>query len=156
MRINRKTLATGAGAAGLLGIGLYVAVPALAAPSPSPSATSSSAAPKHPGKGPWRFGPRAMGVRGVHGEATVKKKDGGFRLVTWQRGQITGISGSNLTVRSADGASWTWTTNGNTKVREEGEKSTLSALANGDQIAVFGERSGNTRTAELVREPRKR
>ncbi|WP_242910967.1 DUF5666 domain-containing protein [Actinomadura terrae] len=93
--------------------------------------------------------------RGVHGEATVRREDG-FHLATWQRGAITARSGAALTVRSEDGASWTWTTDSNTTIRKDGAKSALSALNNGDQVLVFGERSGNTRTAKLVRAPKKR
>jgi hypothetical protein len=153
MRTNRKTIAAGAGAAGLLGLGLYLAVPAAANSAPSPSPSATSAAPKaHPGHGKRLAALRR--VRGVHGEATVRTKDG-FRLADWQRGKITGISGTTLTVRSADGATWTWTTNGDTRVRKDGGKSTVSALASGAQVFVLGERTGGTRTAKLVREPKK-
>ncbi|MGI5324896.1 DUF5666 domain-containing protein [Actinomadura nitritigenes] len=154
MRTNRKTIAAGAGAAGLLGLGLYLAVPAAAKSAPSPSPSATTAAPKaHPGHGKKRLAPLRR-VRGVHGEATVRTKDG-FRLADWQRGTITGVSGTTLTVRSADGATWTWTTNGDTRVRKDGGKSTLSALASGAQVFVLGERSGDTRTAKLVRAPKK-
>ncbi len=153
MRNNRKTIAAGAGAAGLLGLGLYFSVPAFAddpAPSPSPTAHAGKG---HPGKGhPFR---RARALNGVHGEATVKRKDG-FHLATWQRGKITSVSATGLTVRSEDGASWTWTTDGKTRVRKDGDKASLKNLAAGDQVLVAGERSGATRTARLVREPRKR
>ncbi|QKG23433.1 DUF5666 domain-containing protein [Actinomadura verrucosospora] len=154
MRTNRKTIAAGAGAAGLLGLGLYLAVPAAANSAPSPSPSSTTAAPKeHPRHGK-RMAPLRR-VRGVHGEATVRRKDG-FHLADWQRGKITAISGTSFTVRSADGATWTWTTNADTRVRKDGGKSTVSALTNGAQVFVLGERSGDTRTAKLVREPKKR
>lgn len=153
MRTNRKTIAAGAGAAGLLGLGLYLAVPAAANSAPSPSPSATTAAPKaHPGHGRRMAALRR--VRGVHGEATVRGKDG-FHLADWQRGKITGISGTTLTVRSADGATWTWTTNGDTRVRKDGGKSTLSALTSGAQVFVLGERSGDTRTAKFVRQPKK-
>ncbi|WP_433465830.1 hypothetical protein [Spirillospora sp. CA-128828] len=153
MRTNRKTIAAGVGAAGLLGLGLYLAVPASAAnPTPSPSRTA------HAGKGdPGRGHPfrRARALRGVHGEATVRRKDG-FHLATWQRGKITAVSSTGLTVRSDDGVSWTWTAGDKTRVRKNGEKSAIKALANGDQVLVAGERSGTTRTARLVRVPKPR
>jgi hypothetical protein len=156
MRTNRKTIAAGAGAAGLLGLGLYLAVPAAANSSPSPSPSATSGAPKaHPGKGNGKRLAALRHIRGVHGEATVRRKDG-FHVADWQRGKITGISGTTLTVRSADGATWTWTTNGDTRVRKDGGKSSLSALSGGAQVFVLGERSGDTRTAKLVREPKKR
>ncbi|TDD94165.1 DUF5666 domain-containing protein [Actinomadura rubrisoli] len=152
MRTDKKTLAAGVGAAGLLGLGLYLAVPAAAAnPSPSPSQTSPGDDGNWRGKGHAHHGLR--GIQGVHGEATVRRKDG-FHLATWQRGQITARSGATLTVRSVDGASWTWTTDTNTRVRKDGAKSTVAALANGDQVLVMGERTNQTRTAKLVREPK--
>jgi transcription elongation factor len=153
MRNNRKTIAAGAGAAGLLGLGLYFSVPAFAddpAPSPSPTAHAGKG---HPGKGhPLR---RARALRGVHGEATVKRKDG-FHLATWQRGKVTAVSATGVTVRSDDGVSWTWTSDGKTHVRKNGEKSSLKGLAGGDQVLVAGERSGGTRTARVIRVPRDR
>ncbi|TDD35251.1 hypothetical protein E1287_14155 [Actinomadura sp. KC06] len=167
MRTNRKTIAAGVGAAGLLGLGLYIAVPAAAAdPSPSPSKSGTKT---YQGDGPqgqkWRDGKGHPGkrhphrhvrpFRGVHGEATVRRKDG-FHLATWQRGKITALSATTLTVRSDDGASWTWTANANTRVSKNGEKSALTSLAAGDQVLVAGERSGDTRNARIVRVPKPR
>lgn len=149
--MRTKTIAAGAGAAGLLGLGLYLAVPASAA-DPAPSA-SPTAHPGHPGQGhPFR---RARTLHGVHGEATVQRRDG-FHLATWQRGKITSVSSGGVTVSSVDGVSWTWTAGGKTHVRKDGGKSTLKALAAGDQVLVAGERTGNTRTARLIRVPRHR
>ncbi|WP_344902336.1 DUF5666 domain-containing protein [Actinomadura meridiana] len=164
MRINRITLVSGASAVSLLGlgIGLYVAVPAAAAdPSPTPKASSSTSAhPRkaHPRKGEWGKGHphlRARPFRGVHGEATVRRKDG-FHTTAWQHGKITAMTSNTVTVRSDDGVSWAWTSNGDTRVRKNNEKSALKALATGDQVLVFGEQSGTTRTARLIRVPKPR
>ncbi|WP_157610339.1 hypothetical protein [Spirillospora albida] len=160
MRLNRKTFAAGAGAAGLLGLGLGIAVPAAANPSPSPSPSSSAHPHKdHPNRAhPHKWRPRAhalRGTRGVHGEATVKRDDG-FRVVTWQRGELTARTGTTLTVRSDDGTTWTWTTTKDTRVRADGAKSDAASLKTGTEITVFGDRSGDTRTATFVRTPRKR
>ncbi|MFA1540427.1 hypothetical protein [Actinomadura monticuli] len=156
MRTNRKTIATGAGAAGLLGLGLYLAVPAFAAdPSPSAPAPAASAHPGHPGKGHGHPFRRARASHGIHGEATVQRKDG-FHIAAWQRGKITAVSSTGLTVRSADGVSWTWTAGDDVRVRKDGEKSALKNLADGDQVLVVGERSGDTRTARLIRVPKRR
>ncbi|XVQ11214.1 hypothetical protein ACQP1W_01175 [Spirillospora sp. CA-255316] len=161
-KVNRKSLAAGLGAASLLGLGLYLAVPAASAdqsPSPSPS-TTASAHPKgkdgRPGaQRPWKHRAR-WAARGVHGEATVRGKDEKFHVRTWQRGEITGRSGATLTVRSADGVTWTWTTDGDTRVRKNGAKSTPAALAAGDRVMVIGQREGTTRTAGLAVVPKKR
>ncbi|GAA4078751.1 hypothetical protein [Actinomadura miaoliensis] len=159
MRRNTKTLIAGAGAAGVLGLGLLVAVPAVADPSPAPS---TSASPDKGDRHQWKRQPHRWAARkghgmrggqGVHGEATVRR-DGGFRVVTWQRGEVTGRSGAVVTVRSADGASWQWTTNDKTRFRRDGEKSQLSAVKNGDQVIVVGESTGATRTAAAFRVPK--
>ncbi|WP_433331565.1 DUF5666 domain-containing protein [Spirillospora sp. CA-294931] len=160
MRLNTKTLASGIGAASLLGLGLYLAVPAAANPSPSPSrpAAAEDGKPRPPKDGKMRHhrpGRFAHGLRGVHGEATVKR-DKTFKLATWQRGAVTGVSGATVTVRSEDGVAWQWTTDANTKVRKDRQKSEVSKLANGDQVVVIGERSGNTRTAKFIGTPRKK
>jgi hypothetical protein len=158
--MNRKSLAAGLGAASLLGLGLYLAVPAASAdPSPSPS-TTASAQPKgkdgKPGaQRPWKHKAR-WAARGVHGEATVRGKDEKFHVRTWQRGEITGRSGANLTVRSADGVTWTWTTGDKTRVRKDGTKSAPTALASGDRVMVIGQREGTTRTATIVVVPKKK
>ncbi|TMQ94001.1 hypothetical protein ETD83_24605 [Actinomadura soli] len=172
MRTNRKTIAAGVGAAGLLGLGLYLAVPAAAA-NPSPSPSPSGQTRTHPGdnpRGKWHDGKwhdgkghpgkrhphrHARPFRGVHGEATVRRKDG-FHLATWQHGKITAVSSTTLTVRSDDGVSWTWTANANTRVHKNGEKAALKALVAGDRVLVAGERSGDTRDARLIRVPRSR
>lgn len=156
MRTRHTTIAAGVGVAALLGSGLYLAVPALAA-DPSPSA-SPKAEPKHPRSDrPGRDRPSRRGHRwgghGVHGEATVQRDDG-FRLATWQRGEITALSSTTLTVKSADGVSWTWTTNAGTRVRKDREKAAVKDLADGDKILVAGERSGDTRTAKFIRVPK--
>ncbi|MFG2090919.1 DUF5666 domain-containing protein [Spirillospora sp. NPDC048824] len=161
MRTRHTTAAAGVGVAGLLGLGLYLAVPAFA-DDPSPSA-SPTAEPKHPrwdrpGEDrPFRRGHglpgHRLGGHGVHGEATVQRDDG-FRLATWQRGEITALSSTTLTVKSADGVSWTWTTNADTRVRKDHEKAAVKDLADGDKILVAGERSGGTRTAKLIRVPK--
>jgi hypothetical protein len=95
-------------------------------------------------------------LRGVHGTATVRIKDGRFAQVAWQRGQVTSVSGATLTVRSADGTTWQWTTNSDTKVRRHGDKATLSQLAANDRVFVIGTVDGSTRTARAAVAPKAR
>ena len=93
--------------------------------------------------------------RGVHGTATVRIKDGGFAQVAWQRGQVTAVSGNNLTVRSADGTTWQWVTNSATKIRRHGDKASVSQLAANDRVFVIGTVDGSTRTARAAVVPRR-
>ncbi|HEY8481444.1 MAG TPA: DUF5666 domain-containing protein [Spirillospora sp.] len=166
MRTDRTTIAAGLAAAGLLGLGLYVAVPAMAddpstSASPSPSATDErhDRGDDRPFFG-WGHGWRDRGdrgdrrpirSRGVHGEFTVRDSDDRFRVVTFQSGEITALTSTTLTVKSADGTTWTWTAADDVKVRKNRDKAAFKDLAQGDDVRVAGERSGGTRTAKVVR-----
>ncbi|MDH2427072.1 hypothetical protein [Sphaerisporangium sp. TRM90804] len=92
---------------------------------------------------------------GVHGEATVKAREGEFATWAWQRGDVTAVSGGSVTVKSADGVSWTWTVNGDTRLRKNGEKAAASAVAAGDDVFVLGKPSGDARTAASVVVPKR-
>jgi hypothetical protein len=94
-------------------------------------------------------------LRGVHGTATVRIKDGGFAQVAWQRGQVTAVLGGKLTVRSTDGTTWQWGTNSGTKVRKRGDKASISQLAANDRVFVIGTVDGSTRTARAAVVPRR-
>lgn len=135
------------------GTGLYLAGPALAGDSPdAPTVAATSQSPR---QGPVnrRLRPRfRQRVRGVHGQATVRTRNG-FREVVWQRGQLTAKDGGTLTVRSLDGTTWQWETDGNTKVRKDARRSDLGALMTGEFVLVAGTETGG-RTARHVVVPR--
>lgn len=127
--------------------------------SPVSAAVNTSASPG-PGQAGLKAGARhralarLRGMRGIHGEATVKTKNGGFREVAFERGVIQSVSGQDVVVRSADGTTWTWTLAGNTAVRDQGKKATASSLASGDRVFVAGPQSGSTRTARVIIVPK--
>ncbi|MGK5556438.1 hypothetical protein ACSNOI_32985 [Actinomadura kijaniata] len=148
MNVNKK-IALGAAATGLLGMGLYLTVPAAAS---GPAAEFTPAAAPRDGGQRWHH----RGGLGLHGEATVRNRDGAFTLRTWQRGQITARSAATVSVKSEDGVTWQWTTNDRTRFGKRGERSSLAAFAVGDRVVVTGDRSGDTRTAAVLRSPRRR
>ncbi|XRQ09720.1 DUF5666 domain-containing protein [Actinomadura welshii] len=168
MRTDVKTISAGLAGAGILGLGLYLAVPASAAdpdPSASPRAKSDDRDDDRDDDRRFRWGPGwrghgghgpgfgrglGRGLGGVHGEATVRDGDNGFRLVTFQNGEITAVSGATLTVKSDDDVSWTWTTDDDTEIRENRDDAELEDLSAGDEVRITGERSGETRTATFV------
>ena len=78
---------------------------------------------------------RALG--GVHGEVTYHNKSG-FHTLAFERGTITSVSGSDLVVRAPDGTVWTWQIVSNTVVRQDGAKTTASALASGETVFTGG------------------
>lgn len=122
--------------------------------SPSAAGASSSASPSPDGPGGRHgHGMFGFGGGGVHGEATVKDPDSGEWIVRiWQRGTIEKVDGDQVTVKSEDGASWTWTVDGDATVRHDGDESSgTEALKKGEDIFVVGTRSGDdTRTASRV------
>lgn len=87
--------------------------------------------------------PKARAVQ--HGERTVET-DHGTQIRTGQTGKVTAVSPGSLTVRSADGTTWTWSRTGNTHV-------TGHAVRVGDTVMVGGVRTGTTRTADRIRNP---
>ncbi|WP_406438082.1 hypothetical protein OHB14_55805 [Streptomyces sp. NBC_01613] len=118
-----------------------------ATPSASGSASPSPGGPdsRH-GRGPW-FG---IGGMGVHGEATVKDQDTGKWITRiWQRGTVEKVAGDQVTVKSEDGAEWTWTVNSDTTVFGDGTKGSGAGDLKKDETALLtGTRSDNgTRTA---------
>jgi hypothetical protein len=159
--VNKKVLGgVSALAVGVVGTGVYLAVPASAgSPQAEPAAASSQPkagqAKDHQAKAKQRR--KALRRRaGVHGDATVRTKKNGFVQVTWQRGVLTAKSANGFTVRSLDGTTWQWQTAKNTKFHKDGKKADLSKLAANDFVLVSGRAgAGNSRTANQVFAPKK-
>jgi hypothetical protein len=152
-------------AVAVVGTGVYLAVPASGSTEATVSTASEQVAgqvagDKADGQKDGRKGGRKalikrLSGRGVHGEATVRTKKG-FVQISWQRGVLTGKSGSNLTVRSLDGTVWTWKTDGKTRVHKGGKKVALSNLATNDYVVLAGTLgSGNSHSAKAVVVPKK-
>ncbi|MFC3349271.1 hypothetical protein ACFOOM_17885 [Streptomyces echinoruber] len=140
-------VAYAAGSPGGAGTGSGALPAAASSPAASPSGDGPGA--RH-GLGPWF----RLGAAAVHGEATVKDPDTGAWVVrTWQRGTVQKVDGERVTVRSADGASWTWTVGSDVRVHKgDGSGGTgADALRKGETVFLAGTRSGNgTRTAALA------
>ncbi|WP_406130503.1 hypothetical protein [Streptomyces sp. NBC_00989] len=113
------------------------AVPAAAG---SPSGTPSPGGPGFRHGGGGGFG---LGGAAVHGEATVKDNATGKWVVRiWQRGTVTKVDGDQVTVKSDDGTSWTWTVGSDATAKG-------AALKKGDTASLTGTRSDtDTRTAD--------
>jgi hypothetical protein len=149
--VNKRVLGgVSALAVGVVGTGVYLAVPASAGSPQAEPAAASWQQPKKGQKAKKAFKRRA----GVHGEATVRTKKG-FVQVTWQRGLLTSTSGGTLSVRSLDGTTWQWKTDKTTKVRKDGQKTAVAKLASNDYVVVLGRAGGGSRTANRVIVPKK-
>ncbi|MBF8189671.1 hypothetical protein ITP53_28855 [Nonomuraea sp. K274] len=89
----------------------------------------------------------------LYGETVTQSEDGGKTVHNWQRGQVAGISGTAMTVKSTDGTSWTWALTGDTKIRGDKEDTSVSDIKTGDEVMVAGTRNGESRTASSVTSP---
>ena len=120
-------------------------------PSPAPSA------PSGPKRGPGGFG-RFGGLGGglgmlglggvVHGQVTVPKSGGGYQTVDVQRGTVTAVNSSSITVKSADGYSATYAVSSSTEVNAQAAG--IGTVKNGDTVAVMATASGKTATAASI------
>ena len=99
----------------VLGAGAY----AWAQGAPERPTTSEQARePRADGPRQGRGGERGMHPlrRAVHGDLIVRKADGsGFENVTFDRGEVTAVSASSITVKRPDGQSVTKAIDANTK-----------------------------------------
>jgi hypothetical protein len=155
--VNKKVLGgVSALAVGVVGTGVYLAVPASAgSPQAEPAAASSqNAKPGHRAQKAKQARKALRRRAGVHGEATVRTKNG-FVQVVWQRGVVTSTSGGTLSVRSLDGTTWQWKSDKATKVRKDGKPADLAKLASNDYVLVLGRSGDGNRTAKRVTVPKK-
>lgn len=150
-------------AAGVLAVGAAgVGIAYAASPPPSPTASSGgSAAPAAPG-GPaahGRLGRRVhrdvaghglLGRRVMHGEVVAKGKDGTPTTIDVQRGKVTAVSSSSITVRSDDGFTTTYAITSSTRVRINQKGATSAQISDGDTARVTARRSGDSHTAQAV------
>ncbi|MFF4255221.1 hypothetical protein ACFY1L_28830 [Streptomyces sp. NPDC001663] len=155
-RSNRARAVIAATTVAVLALGgtvAYAATSGGSSGSATPSASgSASPSPDKPGGrhgGHWFD----FGGMGVHGESTVKDQDTGKWVVrVWQRGTVEKVDGDQVTVKSEDGAEWTWTVDSDTTVLHDGTKSSGTGDLKKDETAVLvGTRSDDdTRTATRV------
>ena len=124
------------------------------AQSPSPSMAPS--APSEHEHGPGGFG-RFGGIGGlgmaghggvVHGQFTVPKSGGGYQTIDVQRGTVTAVSSSSITVKSADGYSQTYAVSSSTEVNAQAAG--IGTVKVGHTVGVMATVSGKTPTAASI------
>jgi hypothetical protein len=138
------------GAGTAAGFGIASAV--TAAPSPS-SAASSSAAPGPADQPGARRHPalrRFLANRVEHGELTVKGKDGKPVVVDVQRGQVTAVSATSITLKSEDGFTASYTVDSDTRVRVGGTRKAIGDVKVGNTAGLMAKKENGTPTAYLV------
>ncbi|HEY7324483.1 MAG TPA: hypothetical protein VH520_06635 [Streptosporangiaceae bacterium] len=119
-------------------------------PSPAPSAPSGR---KHGPGGFGRFGALGgLGMAGlggaIHGQVTVPKSGGGYQTVEVQRGTVTAVSSSSITVKSADGYSATYAVSSSTEVNAQAAG--IGTVKDGDTVALTATGAGKPATAASI------
>ncbi|MGH2464800.1 MAG: hypothetical protein ACRDGI_05010 [Candidatus Limnocylindrales bacterium] len=162
-RFGARRFLTALLAIGLVGI---VAVPAISAASTGASepASVATSAPNSVGAAAGDAGqvdeaaltPAALRLGGkllnrvVRGDLTVRAKGGTYVQVHYERGKISAVSATSITITGPDGKGAAFTVTTNTKVRSQGKLEAIGDLSVGQNALVFGTVSGSTYSAVLV------
>ena len=96
----------------------------------------------------WALG-RLRHLGGVDGTATFHNKTG-FHTLSFERGSIQSVNGSDVVIKAADGTTWTWHVVSDTVVRKNGSKTTTSALSAGETVFAGGPVVGGAGDARLI------
>jgi Domain of unknown function (DUF5666) len=137
--------------AGAIGVGVASAADPTTSPSPSASAAPTPGADPSakPGKAnKANKAKRDLTRRALHGEVTLGGKK--HRVVDFQRGTVSEVSDTSITVKSTDGFSATYVVDTKTKVRHAKEQEAIGDVKNGDKVRVVGLKDGSTITAKRI------
>jgi hypothetical protein len=125
------------------------------ATTPAPSASSSppgyrpyGPGGRFPGRGAFGggFGLGAFGA--VHGQFVVPRSGGGYQTEDMQRGAVTAVSTSSITIKSSDGFTKTYRVTSSTLV--DAQRDGIGSVKNGHQVSLLATVSGGTATATSI------
>lgn len=151
---SRRGRAAGLVAAGLVGgvvLAGFATANAQTDPTPSPSQSQpSEQAPRRGGPG-GRHGGKGHGIgMGIHGEFVTAAPNGGYQTIATQRGEVTAVTSTSLTVKSADGFSRTYRVDDNTLVNAGNNG--IADVQTGDTVSVMAIVTDGTAAAVDVRD----
>jgi hypothetical protein len=102
------------------------------------------------GMGRGHGGPGAFGGlgAGIHGSFVTPKPGGGYQTIEDQRGTVTSVSSTSITVTSEDGFSATYVVSADTIVnaRRDG----IGSIAKGDEVGVTAIKGTSDSTAVMI------
>ncbi len=139
-----KTVMAGVTVLAVVGLGSGIAYAQETDPSPPPISGEPPDGRAGP-DGHQRHFPGRM----EHGEFTVQGETG-HQVIGVQRGTVTEANGQSITVKSADGFTGTYAVDAETKIRKDGEKTTIDQVATNDRVIVFAAKNGTTATAKRI------
>jgi hypothetical protein len=115
------------------------------ADSPSPNASAGSGDAPH-----GRQVRKYLRKNTLHGEVTIQTKTQGTRPIVGQRGAVTAVTATQVTVKSTDGFTLTWTFGDKLRVVQDRKAVDKSALKTGEQIGLAGTKDGAATDARLI------
>lgn len=96
-----------------------------------------------------RRGGRRLAARALHGEVVVGGKNQ-QRTIDVQKGEVTSVSSTSLTMKSVDGYTKTYVITSATRVRSKRKPSSISNVKPGERAFVVARKNGDTATARVV------
>jgi hypothetical protein len=115
-------------------------------PSPSGSAAPESATSKKDRRIAIR---KYLRKNTLHGDITVQGKDG-VKTIVVQRGTITAVTSTGVSVKSVDGFALTWTFGDKLRLVQDRKAVPTGALKTGQEVGVAGTREGDATKARLI------
>lgn len=153
MKRTKIALVAGTALLALVGVGGGVAFAAGGdggAPATDASLTAATASTTpSTGTTPKAHKAKSLLDRVEHGEVTLHTKKGDETLDI-QRGQVSAVTATTVTVRSADGFTATYTLGSGSKVLSKGKAATIGAVHDGDRVAVRATNSASTLTVDRL------
>jgi hypothetical protein len=124
---------------------------AAATPAPTPAPSTPPGPPGQARPGYHRFG-GGFGFGGLfgalHGQLVVAKPGGGYQTVDVQTGQVTAVSTTSITLKSADGFTQSYVVTSSTLV--DAQRDGISSVKVGNQATMLATVSGSTATATSI------
>ena len=84
----------------------------------------------------------------MHGQFVVARPGGGYQTVDMQRGSVTAVTGSSITVRSSDGFVKTYQVPAAAQLNAQ--RNGIGSVRKGNQVMVVATVSGSTATATHI------
>jgi hypothetical protein len=120
-------------------------------PAASKATTTATAPAKPAKKGGKRAGELGkLEGRLLHGQFVVLGKDKKPTTIAEQRGTVSAVSATSISLTSTDGFKETYVVNADTRVRVDGKKSAIADVKTGQTATVLAGVSGSTDTAKLI------
>jgi hypothetical protein len=156
MKRTKVALVAGTAVLAMAGVGGGIAFAAdgsgtAAAPSTSAATPNTGSSNGTGTRTPKKDRHHGLVGRFEHGQLTVHGKSGD-QVVDVQRGQVTAVSATSVTVRSKDGFTATYTIASTSKVMAKKQTSTIAGVHTGDRVGVAALKSGNTDTVRVLRD----